>query len=89
MSNAFSRAIAMMSAIAAAMRVSDTALRQIQLDAIGPYESRGKGRGKTSPSRHRVAMDRRGVKKPHTPTLSRSKYAPHFGAKQQAKLAAR
>lgn len=84
--NAFARSVAMMAAISAAMSNSNVMLREQALSAIGPYKSRGKGKGKTSPSRHKVAMDRRGVRKAHEPKASRSKYTPHFGAKQEAKL---
>lgn len=42
---AFGRAIAMAAAIAAAMRLTD-GMRQSALDAIGPYVSRGKGKGR-------------------------------------------
>ena len=40
----FSRAIAMMAVIAAAMSLPASA-QQSALSAIGPYESRGKGKG--------------------------------------------
>lgn len=46
---AFSLARRMFAAIAAAMTIADTAERQQRLRAIGPYRSRGKGRG--TPSR--------------------------------------
>ena len=86
--NAFARANMMMAAIAAAMSLAGTAQRQA-MAGIGPYKSRGHGRGDGIPfgsSSHTVAMDCRGVHKVHGPKESRSKYTPHFGAKQQAKL---
>ncbi|MFM0300017.1 hypothetical protein PQQ99_07805 [Paraburkholderia sediminicola] len=55
--NAFARAKMMMTAIAAAMSLSNEISRQAMLAKIGPYVSRGKGSGKTSPSRHCAAMD--------------------------------
>jgi hypothetical protein len=80
--NPFARSVAMMSAIAAAMGQSNVMLREAAMANIGPYRSRGKGSGKTSPSRHKVAMDRRGIKKVSEPKFSRSKYTPHTGAKE-------
>lgn len=63
----FRRAMLMMAAIQAAMSLP-THLQQSRLTEIGPYESRGKGRG--GPNRiaagagkanHRAAMKRRNV----------------------------
>lgn len=68
--NPFARANMMMAAIAAAMSLAGGAQREA-MAAIGPYKSRGKGRGK-------------GAK--WLGGSARSKYMPHFGAKQQAKL---
>ncbi|BCF96606.1 hypothetical protein PPGU19_011750 [Paraburkholderia sp. PGU19] len=82
MASPFARAQMMMAAIAAAMSLSGSA-KHAAMSNIGPYESRGKGRGKTSPSRHTVAMDRRGIVNKHAPKASRSKYKPHTGAKEQ------
>lgn len=61
--NTFARAKLMMAQIAAAMAFSNAIQRQAALAQIGSYESRGKGSGKTSPSRHRVAMDKRSASK--------------------------
>lgn len=69
MSNAFARAHMMMAAIAAAMALGGSAQREA-LAGIGPYVSRGKGRGK-------------GAK--WTGGLARSKYMPHIGKKEQAR----
>ncbi|MFM0044076.1 hypothetical protein [Paraburkholderia sediminicola] len=69
MSNAFARAHMMMAAIAAAMALGGSAQREA-LAGIGPYVSRGKGRGK-------------GAK--WTGGSARSKYMPHIGLKEQAR----
>jgi hypothetical protein len=61
--NAFARAKMMMAAIAQAMAFTHAAQRQAALAQIGPYVSRGHGAGKNSPSRHRVAMDKRAAAK--------------------------
>lgn len=61
--NAFARARAMMAAIAVAMSLSSEAQRQVALSGIGPYVSRGKGRGGRPSSGHKVAMDKRAAKK--------------------------
>jgi hypothetical protein len=61
--NAFARAKAMMAAIQVAMMIGDAVLRQAALNGIAPYRSRGKGSGKTSPSAHCVAMDKRAARK--------------------------
>jgi len=64
-SGPFARARAMMalvSAIASAGPAQAIAMR-MQLNAMGPYQSRGHGRNKQSPSRHRVAMDQRAARK--------------------------
>lgn len=61
--NAFARAKAMMAAIQVAMMIGDTVQRQAALNSMDLYRSRGKGSGKTSPSRHHVAMDKRASKK--------------------------
>lgn len=61
--NAFARAKAMMAAIQVAMMIGNVAQRQAALNSIAPYRSRGKGSGKTSPSIHHVAMDKRAAKK--------------------------
>jgi hypothetical protein len=66
--NAFSRSIAMMAAIAAAMSIGSTWERKAALDGIGPYVSRGKGRGKSAK---------------WTGGSARSKYMPHIGKKEQ------
>lgn len=68
--NPFARANMMMAAIAAAMSLSGSAQREA-MAGIGPYVSRGKGRDK-------------GAK--WLGGSARSKYMPHFGAKQEAKL---
>lgn len=66
-SQPFARAIAMMAALAAAATLP-THLQQARVREIGPYESRGKGRG--MPNRkargagmaaHRAAVKRRNV----------------------------
>lgn len=44
-SSPFSRSIAMMAAIAAAAGFSNQGMRESALADIGPYESRGKGKG--------------------------------------------
>lgn len=49
MSQPFARAIAMMSAIAAAMKL--TVGREFAMSAIGSYKSRGKGRGNVTYAR--------------------------------------
>lgn len=64
-SGPFARARAMMALVAqmaAAGPMVKLAL-QGQLDAMGPYKSRGHCSGKTSKSRHRVAMDQRAARK--------------------------
>jgi hypothetical protein len=72
----FSRAIAMMHAIAEAMRLTGSA-QSDAMGKIGAYQSRGKGRG---PGFTRVNfMSKAG----------RSKYVPHIGAKESAKFIAR
>lgn len=71
-STPFARANMMMAAIAAAMGLSSFA-KESALSAIGPYKSRGKGRG--TPSRNFYK--------------SRSKYMPHYGAKESAKAVKR
>lgn len=63
----FARANMMMAAIAAAMSLAGGAQREA-MAAIGPYKSRGKGRGK-------------GAK--WLGGSARSKYMPHIGAKEQ------
>lgn len=68
MANPFARAQMMMAAIAAAMSISNVGARQAALAQIGPYQSRGKGRGKSAKV---------------TVRPSRSKYMPHIGAKEQ------
>jgi hypothetical protein len=65
--NPFARANMMMAAIAAAMSLGGSAQREA-MAGIGPYVSRGKGRGK-------------GAK--WLGGSTRSKYAPHIGAKEQ------
>jgi hypothetical protein len=83
--NPFARANMIMAAIAAAMSLSGSSQREA-MAGIGPYKSRGHGRGNRIPfgsSNHTVAMDRRGIRKPHEPKASRSKYTPHIGAKEQ------
>lgn len=72
MSQPFHRAMLMMAAIQAAMRL-DGIGQTAALSNIGPYESRGKGKGRSKPS------PRFG--------RNRSKYNPHIGAKEQAKWA--
>lgn len=69
MAKAFARAKAMLAAIAAAMVLATEVERQRALDSIGPYRSRGKGRG--TPSR------RYG----NTP----GKYLPHQGERERAR----
>lgn len=71
-SQPFARAMTMMAAISAAMGL-DSIARQSAMSNIGPYKSRGKGRG---------TPERRYLK-------SRSKYQPHIGAKESAKFVAR
>jgi tmRNA-binding protein len=61
--NAFSRAKAMMAAIQVAMMIGNVVERQAALNSMDPYRSRGKGRSKTAPSRHHVAMDKRTARK--------------------------
>jgi hypothetical protein len=63
----FARANMMMAAIAAAMSLAGGAQREA-MAAIGPYKSRGKGRGKSAKWLGGSA---------------RSKYTPHIGAKEQ------
>lgn len=63
MASPFARAQMMMAAIAAAMSMTNPTMRSAAMANIGPYESRGHGRGKTSPSRHSVAMDKRSAAK--------------------------
>lgn len=63
MASPFARANMMMAAIAAAMSMTNQNLRSAAMAEIGPYESHGHGRGKTSPSRHSVAMDKRAATK--------------------------
>ncbi|MFL9943686.1 hypothetical protein [Paraburkholderia graminis] len=65
--NPFARATMMMAAIAAAMSLSGSAQREA-MAGIGPYVSRGKGRGKSAKWLGGSA---------------RSKYMPHIGAKEQ------
>jgi len=69
----FHRAIAMMQAIATAMAMP-AHLQQGELNKIGPYRSRGKGRGRASSLSF---------------VKNRSKYEPHYGAKESAKFAAK
>lgn len=69
MANPFARANAMMAVIAAAMSLNTSWERKTALDAIGPYKSRGKGRGG------------RGTK--WLGGSARSKYMPHAGAKER------
>jgi hypothetical protein len=66
--NAFSRSMAMAAAIAAAMQAGSKWDVQQALNAIGPYQSRGKGKGKSAKWLGGSA---------------RSKYMPHIGAKEQ------
>lgn len=68
MASPFARAQMMMTAIAAAMSLANVGQRNAAMAEIGPYRSRGKGRGK-------------GAKVTVRP--SRSKYMPHIGAKEQ------
>jgi hypothetical protein len=70
MSQPFSRAIAMMSMITAAMRLGGAA-KHLALSQIGPYKSRGKGKG-----RSKAGKTYRG---------SVSKYQPHQGAQEIAR----
>jgi hypothetical protein len=58
--NMFARALVMFAAVAAAMKLEGTA-RLDALNEIGPYKSRGKGRG--TPSRR--YGNRSGIYKPH------------------------
>ena len=61
---AFAAAIAMFSAISAAIAIPDVAARHDALNKIGPYKSRGKG-GKRPrhPSKRFVATDKRDARK--------------------------
>lgn len=61
----FHRAIAMFAALRAiAMQTfANIALRQEALAALGPYKSRGKGRGGYQHSHRKVAMDKRDAQK--------------------------
>lgn len=68
-SSPFSRATAMMAAIAAAMSLPVTA-QQAAMSAIGPYESRGKGEGRSNrrpagahKAAHRAAIKARNAKR--------------------------
>lgn len=63
MSKPFARAIAMFALVSAAMGDS------LKLAAIGPYKSRGHGRGSWSANNHK----------------SRSKYMPHQGKQECAR----
>ncbi|MFJ1253402.1 hypothetical protein [Cupriavidus sp. CuC1] len=58
MSAPFARARAMFAAIAAAMALQGSA-RQLAMSAIGPYESRGKGKGRRTASRNTTAQNKR------------------------------
>lgn len=60
MSQPFARSIAMFAAIAAATQGANA---QFALSQIGPYESRGKGKGKRQASSRTIAMDKRAAKK--------------------------
>ena len=64
-SGPFARARAMMALVAAMSSASafQKVALQAQLNAMGPYQSRGHGRNKWSPSRHCVAMDQRAARK--------------------------
>lgn len=65
----FARANQMMGLIAAAMALSSDYLRRAAMEKIGPYESRGKGEGRSNrcapgagKAAHRAAMKQRRVK---------------------------
>ncbi|PRZ56145.1 hypothetical protein BX589_102346 [Paraburkholderia fungorum] len=72
MASPFARAQMMMAAIAAAMSLTNLGQRNAAMAEIGPYQSRGKGRGKGAKVTVRPA---------------RSKYMPHTGAKEQERAA--
>lgn len=61
----FARATAMMGMIAAAMSLGNTAMQQQAMAKIGPYESRGKGQGKSNqrPAGAGMAFKRAAMKK--------------------------
>lgn len=59
----FSRSLMMLALIHDAMTIPFAHLRQEALAAIGPYKSRGKGRGGWQKSRRAVAMDKRAALK--------------------------
>jgi len=59
----FSRALFMLALVREALRLPFEHDRQTALAAIGPYESRGKGRGGWQKSRRTVAMDKRATLK--------------------------
>lgn len=68
MSKPFARAHQMMALIAAAMSMAEPAMQQAALAKIGPYESRGKGKGGgnrvaagAGMASHRAAMKKRRV----------------------------
>ncbi len=61
-SQPFRRALAMVAALSAAMALTGTQ-KELALNAIGSYQSRGKGRGVRSGSYHCVAQDKRAAKK--------------------------
>lgn len=58
MSQPFARAIAMFALISQAMRLDGSA-KHLALSNIGPYESRGKGKGLRSRSRNTAAQVKR------------------------------
>ncbi len=53
----------MFAAVAAAMAITNTFERQNALAAIGPYVSRGKGKGRRQASGRTVAQDKRAATK--------------------------
>lgn len=72
-SNPFARFKMIMAAISAAMQLTGIE-KDLAMARIGTYKSRGKGRGNG-----RTAISYR----------ARSKYTPHYGAKESAKFCAR
>jgi hypothetical protein len=59
MSRPFARSIAMFALIPAAMRLPTGTAQRLALDGIGPYESRGKGKGLRARSRNTAAQVQR------------------------------
>lgn len=68
----FARAKAMFAAIAAASAIAHVFEREKALQAIGPYVSRGKGKGRHQASSHTTAQSKRAAIKARNVKLNRA-----------------